>query len=77
MREKYQGWYLKSASEVAALWENAIFVPDANVLLHCLRHSEVVREELLRLFDVLKESLWIPYQVGLEFHRNRLRSPAN
>lgn len=72
VREKYQGWYLKSASEVAALWENAIFVPDANVLLHCLRHSEVVREELLRLFDVLKESLWIPYQVGLEFHRNRL-----
>jgi hypothetical protein len=31
-----------------------------------------VREELLRLFDVLKGSLWIPYQVGLEFHRNRL-----
>ena len=72
VREKYPGWYLKSASEVAALWENAIFVPDANVLLHCLRHSEVVREELLRLFDVLKGSLWIPYQVGLEFHRNRL-----
>lgn len=72
VREKYQGWYLKSASEVAALWENAIFVPDANVLLHCLRHSEVVREELLRFFDVLKDSLWIPYQVGLEFHRNRL-----
>ena len=72
VREKYQGWYLKSASEVAALWDNAIFIPDANVLLHCLRHSEVVREELLRLFDVLKDSLWIPYQVGLEFHRNRL-----
>ncbi len=72
VREKYQGWYPKTASEVAALWENAIFVPDANVLLHCLRHSEVVREELLRLFDVLKDSLWIPYQVGLEFHRNRL-----
>lgn len=72
VREKYQGWYPKSASEIAALWDNAIFVPDANVLLHCLRHSEVVREELLRLFDVLKDSLWIPYQVGLEFHRNRL-----
>ena len=72
MREKYQGWYPKSASEVAALWDNAIFIPDANVMLHCLRHSEVVREELLRLFDVLKDSLWIPYQVGLEFHRNRL-----
>ncbi|WP_262690594.1 PIN-like domain-containing protein [Kordiimonas aestuarii] len=72
MREKYPGWYTKSATEVAALWENAIFVPDANVLLHCLRHPAVVREELLRLFSVLRASLWIPYQVGLEFHRNRL-----
>ncbi len=72
MKDKYPGWYPKSASEASALWDNAIFVPDANVLLHCLRHPAGVREELLRLFDVLKASLWIPYQVGLEFHRNRL-----
>jgi hypothetical protein len=72
MRDKFAGWYPKSAAETAALWDNAIFVPDANVLLHCLRHPAAVREELLRLFDVLKPSLWIPYQVGLEFHRNRL-----
>jgi hypothetical protein len=72
MRDKFAGWYPKSAAEAAALWDNAIFVPDANVLLHCLRHPAAVRDELLRLFDVLKSSLWIPYQVGLEFHRNRL-----
>lgn len=72
MRDKYPGWYPKSAVEASALWDKAIFVPDANVLLHCLRHPAAVREELLRLFDALKESLWIPYQVGLEFHRNRL-----
>jgi hypothetical protein len=72
MRDKYPGWYPKSAAEASALWDNAIFVPDANVLLHCLRHPAAVRERLLRLFDVLKASLWIPYQVGLEFHRNRL-----
>ncbi|WP_223531789.1 PIN-like domain-containing protein [Pseudomonas sp. GL-RE-20] len=72
MKDKYSGWYPKSAAEVAALWDNAIFVADANVLLHCLRHPAAVRNELLRLFDALKASLWIPYQVGLEFHRNRL-----
>jgi hypothetical protein len=72
MRDKYPGWYPKSATEVSAFWDNAIFVPDANVLLHCLRHPAAVREELLRLFGVLKSSLWIPYQVGLEFHHNRL-----
>lgn len=72
MRDKYPGWYPKSSVEASALWDNAIFVPDANVLLHCLRHPAAVRQEILRLFDVLRESLWIPYQVGLEFHRNRL-----
>jgi len=72
MKDMYPGWYPKSAAEASALWSNAIFVPDANVLLHCLRHPVAVSEELLRMFDALKESLWIPYQVGLEFHRNRL-----
>jgi hypothetical protein len=72
MRRKFSGWYPRDASQLATIWDQAIFVPDANVLLHCLRHPENVRRELVRLFDVLKDSLWIPYQVGLEFHRNRL-----
>lgn len=72
MRNKFIGWYSRKPDEILMLWDNAIFVPDANVLLHCLRHPVVVRNELLRLFEVLGDSLWIPYQVGLEFHRNRL-----
>ncbi len=72
MREKYLGWYPKKPEEIAKLWDTAIFVPDANVLLHCLRHTTVVRDELLRLFEALGDALWIPYQVGLEFQRNRL-----
>lgn len=72
MKEEFPGWYPKTPDEAAALWDNAIFVPDANVLLHCLRHPAAIRDELLRVFDVLKDAVWIPYQVGLEFHRNRL-----
>jgi hypothetical protein len=49
-----------------------MFVPDANILLHCLRHSSEIREELLRILELLKGSLWIPYQIGIEFHRHRL-----
>lgn len=72
MRSKYPGWYTRSPEELERIWERAIFVPDTNVLLHCLRHAAPVRDELLRVFTALQESLWIPYQVGLEFHRNRL-----
>lgn len=72
MREIFPGWYPKKPEQIAKLWDTAIFVPDANVLLHCLRHTTVVRDELLRLFEALGDALWIPYQVGLEFQRNRL-----
>lgn len=72
MRQDFSGWYSKSPQELDALWSRAIFVPDANILLHCFRHAESVREELLRILEVLSNSLWIPYQIGLEFHRNRL-----
>ena len=72
MRDKFPGWYPKKPEQIAKLWDTAIFVPDANVLLHCLRHTTVVRDELLRLFEAIGDALWIPYQVGLEFHRNRL-----
>ena len=72
MRAELEGWYPKTAEQVSAIWGKALFVPDANILLHCIRHPKAVREELLRLFNALKPSLWIPYQVALEFHRNRL-----
>jgi hypothetical protein len=72
MKERFPGWHTREPERISALWETAIFVPDANVLLHCLRHPAKVRNELIRVFTILRESLWIPYQVGLEFHRNRL-----
>lgn len=72
MRDKFIGWYPREPEHIAELWDKAVFVPDANVLLHCLRHRAKVRDELLRVFTILQDSLWIPYQVGLEFHRNRL-----
>ena len=72
MKDRFFGWYPRESEFLTGVWDRAIFVPDANVLLHCLRHPAKVRNELLRLFGALKESLWIPYQVGHEFHRNRL-----
>lgn len=72
MKDDFPGWFPKTPDELANIWGRAIFVPDANILLHCIRHPARVRDELLRVFEVLKDSLWIPHQVGLEFHRNRL-----
>jgi PIN like domain len=72
MKDGFPEWFPKTPDELAEIWARAIFVPDTNILLHCVRHPAPVREELLRVFEVLRDSLWIPHQVGLEFHRNRL-----
>lgn len=77
MRTRFIGWFSRTQAELDAIWDAAIFVPDTNVLLHCLRHTSEVREELLRILEVLTASLWIPHRIAFEFHRRRLDVEAN
>ncbi len=72
MKEFFRCFYRLEESEYDSLWENAIFIFDANVLLNLYRYKEKTRNELLDIIDKLKDRLWIPHQVGLEFHRNRI-----
>jgi hypothetical protein len=72
MKATFPGWYAKTPEELNALWDNAIIVPDTNILLHLIRHSQSVRSQLMGVFERKKEALWIPYQVGIEFLRRRL-----
>jgi hypothetical protein len=72
MKGEFPGWYAKTPEDLKALWENAIFVPDTNILLHLIRHSANVRTQLAAVFERKKDALWIPYQVGAEFQRRRL-----
>ena len=72
MKLVFPGWYSKTLEELGALWDAALIVPDANILLHLLRHSASVRAQLMGVFERKRESLWIPYQVGIEFQRRRL-----
>jgi predicted nucleic acid-binding protein len=55
-----------------AVWGNALFVFDTNVLLNLYRYRVGTRDELLTVLDKIGARIWIPYQVALEFQRNRL-----
>jgi hypothetical protein len=72
VRTTFVGWYAKSPEQLKAIWDAALIVPDTNILLHLLRHSAEVRRQLMDVFERKKASLWIPYQVGIEFQRRRL-----
>ena len=74
MRDRFPGYYRPADLELKALWGDAVFVPDASVLLNIYEYSEPAREKLLALFDQLKDRLWIPYQFAAEFHSNRVEA---
>lgn len=73
MRELFRGYYTPSPDELKALWRDCTFVLDANVLLNLYRYPEEAREDFLRLLRQVRDRLWIPHQVALEYQRNRLK----
>jgi hypothetical protein len=71
MRSSFNEFYGYTKVNIKDIWDQCIFVFDANVLLNLYRYTDPTREQLLKIFDQLKERIWIPHQVGLEFHFNR------
>jgi hypothetical protein len=76
MKKDFPGWFPKTVAQLDEIWGKAIFVPDTNILLHCIRHEAGPRAQMIKALEILKDRLWIPYQVGLEFLRNRLNVEA-
>ena len=74
MRELFPGYYRPTEEEFAKLWENCFFVLDTNVLLNLYRYDQKTRDEFLKVLEIIKNRLWIPHQVALEFQENRLNT---
>ncbi|MBF4618683.1 DUF4935 domain-containing protein [Clavibacter sp. VKM Ac-2873] len=72
MRDTFRAYYSLDEQELESLWANAIIVLDTNTLLNFFRYTPGTRDEFLRVLESLQETLWLPYQVGLEFQERRL-----
>ncbi len=72
MRKTFSGYYLPTDDEFSELWDNCLFVLDANVLLGLYRYSPKTRDEIINIFKSIKDRLWVPHQAGEEYHRNRV-----
>ena len=71
MRDLFPGWVPPDDEILDSYWREATFAVDASVLLDLYRFSEKTRTGLLTALRSFDDRLWIPHQVGLEFHRNR------
>ena len=72
MESLFKGYYQPTPEQFKKLWEEGTFVFDTNVLLNLYRYKKESRDEVLNVIKKIEDRIWIPYQVGLEFHRNRL-----
>ena len=72
IRDLFRQYCPLSADERAHLDEQALYVLDANVLLNVYRYSPQARQTFLDVLRHVNTRLWIPHQVALEFHRNRV-----
>ncbi|WP_329888256.1 PIN-like domain-containing protein [Stenotrophomonas sepilia] len=73
MKGRFPGYYRPTQAELDALWqEGTLVVLDTNILLHLYRVPASTRTLLLSILERLKDRLWIPHQVGIEYQRRRL-----
>lgn len=72
MRSMFPGYYPPSEEELGSLWDYGLVVVDTNALLNLFRYTASTRSTFLRILSEKAERIWLPHQVGLEFHKNRL-----
>ncbi|MBN1253596.1 MAG: DUF4935 domain-containing protein [Bacteroidales bacterium] len=73
MKTTFFEYQINDADMISAIWKNAFFVFDTNVLLSLYRYSKDTSDMFIKVISELNDRVWLPYQVGLEFYRNRLQ----
>lgn len=74
MKTKFKEFYKYSDDEIKKIWNECIFVFDTNVLLDLYRYSKDTSDKYIDILKKVKteKTIWIPHQVGLEFHKKRI-----
>ncbi|HGG0417170.1 TPA: PIN-like domain-containing protein [Clostridium sporogenes] len=73
MKRKFQGYYDFDSKQIEKIWNDSIIIFDANVLLSLYSNSKEINEEIFKMFNLLKERIWIPYRVIAEYEKNRMK----
>ncbi|MEY1423828.1 PIN-like domain-containing protein [Morganella morganii] len=73
MKNIFSGFYSLDDSEMESIWndDKTLFIFDTNCLLNLYRCEEKTQNDILSVMTVIADRVWIPFQVGLEYQRNR------
>ncbi|MFI0091059.1 PIN domain-containing protein [Streptomyces bobili] len=71
MRDVFGEYYSPDDEEYKKFLTRGLIVLDANVLLAPYRLDTGARNQVFELLHSLRERIWVPYQAGWEFFKNR------
>lgn len=74
MKKLFKGYYNPNGDLLRDMWmsDDCLFVFDTNVLLNFYQYDTTTKDEFLELIKKIKDRVWLPHQVALEYQRNRL-----
>ncbi len=72
MKDLFPGYYSPSDEEFSELWQKCTFIFDTNVILDFYEYNNETREDYFKVLEAIKDRLWIPHQVALEYQENRI-----
>jgi hypothetical protein len=79
MKEIFKGFYSPSDEEIKKAWtdEQTLFIFDTNVLLYLYGYAKNTKNDFFQILEKISDNIWLPYHVGLEYQRNRLKIIKN
>lgn len=74
MKSSFPGFYSPTNDEINDVWnsDKTLFVFDTNTLLYLYGYAIKTRKDFFSILSKIKDRIWIPYHVGLEYQRRRL-----
>jgi len=72
MHGEYEEYYAREPLAAAQMGDVTIAL-DASILLGLYAAQQEPRKQFLKVLRSVKQRLWLPYQAGREYQRNRLR----
>ena len=75
MNKNFKAYTPITERQIDTVWRNktTLFILDTNILLNLYSYRKNTQEDFFKILEKLKEKIWIPYHVMLEYHRNRLK----
>lgn len=74
MKKLFKEFYFPDEKETRDIWENenTLFVLDTNILLNLYRYKKETTDDFFRLLKKVKNKVFLPHHVALEYQNNRI-----